>query len=225
MQAVKAGRVVIVDGNQMFARPGPRLVDALEFLVGLLHNKPELIPDGFPWAHWPAEGDTEPPKTSNGSLSKSDNTNKPSTGIRVAGSAAGGCAEQPNPAKGVSAASIEAGNVVNGVSASTGGFNSVADEMAAGPKGAADTESGGIAGKALDQGHSSGNAAVGNGAGTADAAFDKKARAQQAGNNQCTCTTALKQLLGCCVETKRLAYSTLAICAELASVNTPVDTT
>ena len=36
----------------MFARPGPRLVDALEFLVGLLHNKPELIPEGFPWSWW-----------------------------------------------------------------------------------------------------------------------------------------------------------------------------
>ena len=36
----------------MFARPGPRLVDALEFLVGLLHNKPELIPKDFPWTYW-----------------------------------------------------------------------------------------------------------------------------------------------------------------------------
>ena len=30
-------------------RPGPRLVDALEFLVGLLNDKPELIPADFPW--------------------------------------------------------------------------------------------------------------------------------------------------------------------------------
>lgn len=45
-------KVVIVDGNQMFARPGPRLVDALEFLVGLLHDKPELIPEDFPWSWW-----------------------------------------------------------------------------------------------------------------------------------------------------------------------------
>jgi len=42
LRAVQNSKVVIVDGNQMFARPGPRLVDALEFLVGLLHNKPEL---------------------------------------------------------------------------------------------------------------------------------------------------------------------------------------
>lgn len=45
---------MIVDGSQMFARPGPRLVDALEFLVGLLHNKPELIPQDFPWQYWPS---------------------------------------------------------------------------------------------------------------------------------------------------------------------------
>ena len=45
---------MIVDGSQMFARPGPRLVDALEFLVGLLHNKPVLIPQDFPWQYWPS---------------------------------------------------------------------------------------------------------------------------------------------------------------------------
>ncbi|KAL0031422.1 hypothetical protein WJX79_010907 [Trebouxia sp. C0005] len=32
LRAVQNSKVVIVDGNQMFARPGPRLVDALEFL-------------------------------------------------------------------------------------------------------------------------------------------------------------------------------------------------
>lgn len=35
-----------------FNRPGPRLVDALEFLVGLLHGAPERIPhvgNPFPW--------------------------------------------------------------------------------------------------------------------------------------------------------------------------------
>ncbi|KAL0049090.1 hypothetical protein WJX82_006101 [Trebouxia sp. C0006] len=52
LRAVQNGKVIIVDGNQMFARPGPRLVDALEFLVGLLHNKHELIPEGFPWSWW-----------------------------------------------------------------------------------------------------------------------------------------------------------------------------
>ncbi len=42
----------IVDGAQMFSRPGPRLIDAFEFLVGWLNRRPELIPDGFPWEEW-----------------------------------------------------------------------------------------------------------------------------------------------------------------------------
>lgn len=36
-------------------------MDALEFLVGLLHNKPELIPKDFPWTWWdgcPADSTT-----------------------------------------------------------------------------------------------------------------------------------------------------------------------
>ncbi len=49
LPALKSGRVALVDGNQMFNRPGPRLVDAYEWLVGWLNNRPELIPDGFPW--------------------------------------------------------------------------------------------------------------------------------------------------------------------------------
>jgi hypothetical protein len=28
------------------------LVEALEFLVGLLHNKPEVIPSDFPFEMW-----------------------------------------------------------------------------------------------------------------------------------------------------------------------------
>lgn len=35
-----------VDGNQHFNRPGPRLVEALEWLVGLLHDKWEITPQG-----------------------------------------------------------------------------------------------------------------------------------------------------------------------------------
>jgi iron complex transport system substrate-binding protein len=40
--------VVVVDGNQMFNRPGPRLVDAFEWLVGWLNDRPELVPARFP---------------------------------------------------------------------------------------------------------------------------------------------------------------------------------
>ena len=40
--------IVLVDGNQMFNRPGPRLVDAFRWLVGWLNDRPELVPPGFP---------------------------------------------------------------------------------------------------------------------------------------------------------------------------------
>lgn len=49
LPAVRSGRVALVDGNQMFNRPGPRLVDAFEWLVGWLNDRPDLIPPGFPW--------------------------------------------------------------------------------------------------------------------------------------------------------------------------------
>ena len=52
LPAVRAGRVAVVDGNQMFNRPGPRLIDALEFLVGWLNDREHLIPRGFPWRPW-----------------------------------------------------------------------------------------------------------------------------------------------------------------------------
>lgn len=49
LPAVRTGRVALVDGHQMFNRPGPRLVDAFEWLVGWLQGRAELIPPGFPW--------------------------------------------------------------------------------------------------------------------------------------------------------------------------------
>lgn len=54
LPAVRTARVALVDGNQMFNRPGPRLVDAFEFLVGWINHRPELIPAGFPWEPWRA---------------------------------------------------------------------------------------------------------------------------------------------------------------------------
>lgn len=48
LRAVKEGKVTLVDGNQMFSRPGPRLVDALEFLVALLHGQSQMMPPQFP---------------------------------------------------------------------------------------------------------------------------------------------------------------------------------
>lgn len=52
LKAVKSGRVWIVDGNQMFNRPGPRLVDALEWLVSVLNDAPEACPKDFPVVKW-----------------------------------------------------------------------------------------------------------------------------------------------------------------------------
>lgn len=52
--AAQSGRIALVDGNQMFNRPGPRLVDAYEFLVGYINDLPDLIPPGFPWERWRA---------------------------------------------------------------------------------------------------------------------------------------------------------------------------
>lgn len=45
--------IAVVDGNQMFSRPGPRLVDALEWLTSYLTGVPSLCPRGFPWSPWP----------------------------------------------------------------------------------------------------------------------------------------------------------------------------
>lgn len=47
--AERATSIVFVDGNQMFNRSGPRLVECLEFLVMLLHGQEEFEPVGFPW--------------------------------------------------------------------------------------------------------------------------------------------------------------------------------
>ncbi|KAI9281439.1 hypothetical protein BC943DRAFT_329884 [Umbelopsis sp. AD052] len=42
-------KIAVVDGNQMFNRPGPRLVDAMEFLVGFINDRYDLVPSDFPW--------------------------------------------------------------------------------------------------------------------------------------------------------------------------------
>ena len=42
LRAVRNGRVFVVDGNALFNRPGPRLVDSLECLAEMLH--PTLFP-------------------------------------------------------------------------------------------------------------------------------------------------------------------------------------
>jgi iron complex transport system substrate-binding protein len=45
LRAVREGRVFVVDGNQYFNRPGPRLLESLEILAEILH------PDHFAARH------------------------------------------------------------------------------------------------------------------------------------------------------------------------------
>jgi len=48
LRAVKAGRVALVDGDAMFNRPGPRLIDALEWLCATLLDQKDMMPADFP---------------------------------------------------------------------------------------------------------------------------------------------------------------------------------
>jgi iron complex transport system substrate-binding protein len=43
LPAARANRIHVVDANAFFARPGPRIVDSLELLAGILH--PETFPE------------------------------------------------------------------------------------------------------------------------------------------------------------------------------------
>ncbi|MEQ8770766.1 MAG: ABC transporter substrate-binding protein [Phycisphaerales bacterium] len=49
LPAVRAGRVFAIDGSAMFNRPGPRLVEAFEFLVATMNDRPGLVPAEFPF--------------------------------------------------------------------------------------------------------------------------------------------------------------------------------
>jgi iron complex transport system substrate-binding protein len=50
LRAVRHDRVYIADGNQLFNRPGPRLVESLEVLAEVLH--PELFHFGHKPRFW-----------------------------------------------------------------------------------------------------------------------------------------------------------------------------
>jgi len=53
LAAVRQGQVYLVDGNQYFNRPGPRLVESLEILTEILH--PQSFPprtQGVAWKVW-----------------------------------------------------------------------------------------------------------------------------------------------------------------------------
>lgn len=67
LRAVQAGRVALVDGDAMFNRPGPRLVDALEWLAATLLDDGVAAPEGFPvaWLDPQRPGDVAPPPPDN----------------------------------------------------------------------------------------------------------------------------------------------------------------
>jgi len=48
LRAVRQGEVYAVDGNSHFSRPGPRVVDGIEVLAGILHRDrwPRAVPPG-----------------------------------------------------------------------------------------------------------------------------------------------------------------------------------
>lgn len=50
LRSVQAGKVYILDGNQYFNRPGPRLVDSLEILAEILH--PDRFQFGYEAKGW-----------------------------------------------------------------------------------------------------------------------------------------------------------------------------
>ena len=52
LRAVKTGRVYVVDGNQYFNRPGPRLVNSVEILIEILH--PTVVAPQFKDLAWRA---------------------------------------------------------------------------------------------------------------------------------------------------------------------------
>lgn len=46
LQAVRSGRVYVVDGSSFFSRPGPRIVDSLEIMATIIY--PDMFPFDYP---------------------------------------------------------------------------------------------------------------------------------------------------------------------------------
>ncbi len=64
LRAVRRGQVFVVDGSAFFSRPGPRLVDSIEILAGILH--PQAVPRppagvARRWAGFGADGTQSTP--------------------------------------------------------------------------------------------------------------------------------------------------------------------
>lgn len=53
LRAVQSGKVFVTDANQFFSRPGPRLIDSLEFLAEILYQKKfQYNGQGKAWQKW-----------------------------------------------------------------------------------------------------------------------------------------------------------------------------
>jgi len=50
LRSVQEGHVYLLDGNQYFNRPGPRLVESLEILAEIIH--PEVFSFGHEGTGW-----------------------------------------------------------------------------------------------------------------------------------------------------------------------------
>lgn len=88
LRAVREGRVALVDGNAMFNRPGPRIVDAFEWLVALLNEGfegAERTAGGFPWERWVQPGGSEGGPKTDASKTKDSSATRVSEGEDVGG--------------------------------------------------------------------------------------------------------------------------------------------
>jgi len=64
LSAVRAGRVVVTDGNQYFNRPGPRLVESAEILAEFLHpDQFDFGHFGRGWTYWETPGGSRKRRT------------------------------------------------------------------------------------------------------------------------------------------------------------------
>ena len=66
LRAVKTGEMYVVDGNQYFSRPGPRLVESVEILAEILHPADfNFGPREKRWTRIESLSDSEPTVTTN----------------------------------------------------------------------------------------------------------------------------------------------------------------
>ena len=88
LQCARLGQIFIVDGNLHFNRPGPRLVDAFEFLVGIMYDLPSLIPPRFPYERFDVSSSSAATDSTRASAAKAPLSPPPPADIEVCHAAA-----------------------------------------------------------------------------------------------------------------------------------------